>query len=385
MSRRIAFVSTYPPTPCGIGRYTASLIGALKTKKPGTLLEVIAETEGGALSEIEGVRRSWSRRGNWEKDILRETGRGKFDILHIQYEEAIFGQDARLIRLLSALRQDRVKTVITLHTVYEGFSGWVPGRWLPRRFYRALAENCDLLIVHQDRGMKDRLIGQGVPPSKIVVIPHGSTPLDLPEKIGARQRLNLEVDSKIVLFFGFIHQKKGVHTLVRAFDGLVREIPTARLLIAGLPRRRHVLDSLYFSWLKWIMRPGIRKGFIDFHPFYVPDEEMPYYFAAADLIALPHHQFYGSASGVLHAAMGAGRPFVCSRGPKFDEAIQRWAADVPQPFPPPGNSSKWRGALTDILRDDNLRRQIAQISKDFGARTSWSQVAERHLRIYEGL
>jgi glycosyltransferase involved in cell wall biosynthesis len=381
----IAFVSTFPPAPCGIGHYTSHLRHGLKPLiDDGSNIPVIAEKHV-SMPETEGeVHRYWRRGRSWEKDILQgiDDLKLKPELVHIQHEEALLHQDKRFPWLLDQMRQRGIATVVTLHSVYRGPLA-PPGRWNPKRFHKALSDTSQALIVHQNAGCADVLLEHGVPSKQVSVIPHGTLTFDTPTRQDAREQLNLHPTDPVVLFFGVIHPKKNIHVLLQAFDEVADAVPGAKLVVVGKPRQRNILDKSYTLWLeKQVMRTGLRKGWLDYRRGFLADELLPSYLAATDIVTFPHKQRYGSASGVLHLALTAGRAIVCSKGPKFTEAYDHFYPRFPTSFPPSNDPQAWARGLIRLLKDPDLREEMEGMASDLGRETLWSQVARQHLDVY---
>jgi glycosyltransferase involved in cell wall biosynthesis len=130
---------------------------------------------------------------------------------------------------------------------------------------------------------------------------------------------------------------------------------------------------------------GRREGWIDYRPGYLPAADIPDYIAAADLMVFPYRQKHGSASGILHRTFAAGRPVVCSAGPKFLDAAASLGDDATTVLPPPGNVSAWASSLSRVLGDDALRARVARVSADLGRKSAWPVVADQHLALYRQL
>ncbi len=81
-------------------------------------------------------------------------------------------------------------------------------------------------------------------------------------------------DDPVVLYVGRISPHKGVHLLVDAFKMLLASMPNAHLVIVGKPTFKNYIDHMKAT-------AGDRVHFVGF----VPDEELPYYYAAADVYA----------------------------------------------------------------------------------------------------
>nr|MDA3813342.1 glycosyltransferase [Candidatus Cloacimonadota bacterium] len=111
-------------------------------------------------------------------------------------------------------------------------------------------------------------------------------------KISAKSELIL-TGKKIILFFGYIKQYKGLELLIRSLPNIICKIENAHLLIVG---------EVYGDTIKYyntIKETGLedRVTFID---RFVKDEEIELFFKAADVLALPYIQ--ATQSGVVQIA-----------------------------------------------------------------------------------
>jgi glycosyltransferase involved in cell wall biosynthesis len=228
------------------------------------------------------------------------------------------------------------------------------------------------------------LLEYGVPTDRIAVIPHGTIPAPAIDSGRARRELDI-AEGPLALFAGLIFPRKGLHTVIRAFAGVAGDVPGARLLAVGRERMASPVDWAYRARLRVLARNGVRAGWMDFRPGHVSEEELMSFIAAADVLVFPYLRPYGSASGILHRALAAGRPIIASDVPTFAEIIEAWGGDLPQLFVPPGDVRAWRGALTEFFSRADLRARAAEASGRLGRAHPWPVVAEAHLKLYREL
>jgi glycosyltransferase involved in cell wall biosynthesis len=381
---KVVFLSTYPPAPCGIGDYTRELRRAVEGAAPDDVtIELVAERHPSVTSELDaGVERVWQRGSGWDVAAAAAVIARRPQVVHVQHEEAILHQDARLIRFLEAVGKAGIARVVTLHSVYGGRLGVPVLWWPPPMFHRAIADNAEAIVVHQNQGGRDFLERQGVPPAKIRVIAHGTPHVDGGPRAAARARLALSPDAKIALFFGVIHVKKNLHTIVAAARGVAAAVPGFRLVIAGRLRDRTVLDTIYGRRLARAMRPGIEAGWLDFRGGYIPADDIPAYLAAADVVVFPHDQRYGSASGVFHLALGAGRASICSLSPKFGEAREIFGSQIPSALAPARDVLAWQRAMITLLSNESLRVEAEALARTGAGITAWPVLGVRYAELY---
>jgi glycosyltransferase involved in cell wall biosynthesis len=238
---------------------------------------------------------------------------------------------------------------------------------------RRLYERFDAVVVHSEHGRR-RLTGElGLDPRRVHVIPHGAfshlaaLAQPTPARRGAAPPL-LGVppneDRPVVLCFGLMRPYKGIDVLLSAWRG----IGNAELWIAGMPR-------MDIAPLRAAAPPGVR-----FIPRFIPEQELPAYFAAADLVVLPYREI--DQSGVLFTALAFGRPLLLSDAGGFPEMAATGAARIV----PAGDADALHGALVELLADPAVREEMAAAARLAAAgEYSWESVARSTLALYEEL
>ena len=383
---KTAFVSTYPPMRCGIGVYTQKLARAMVEAHPE--MEVLVLGERGSANGREGRLESieaYSRHGEYQSAIVRAAKERGVQLVHFQHAGDLLGFDRRLPETMRQLAAEGIPSVVTLHTVY-GPRDWLTltGRWSSRRFHSELGSAAQRIVVHHWKGMGDSLVGQGVAKERLVVIPHGTTAMSLPEASASKRLLGLPEDSFVFLFFGFIHVQKNVHTVVEAFTRVAKRHPRLRLVIAGMPFGGNWYNKFYMDAMRLRVKAAGLGERVLFRDEYVAPEQVNDHFAAADVVLLPHWQKYGSASGVFHQALGAGKPIIVARGPKFADGMERLEA-LPQLLADPLKPGQWARSMEALATDEGLRDASREALATYASETLWSAVARRHVETYEDI
>ena len=374
----VAQVTPYPPTRNGIGDYTGDLCRALQACDPPVDTIVLADQADGAPREEPGVRRCWNPREDWAQQVTHAIDELSPDVVHIQHGFH-FGFGKPMMDLLQAIRQRDKGCIVTLHGV------WTSSllRRGPRRLHRALASLADRIIIHQRQGGVDRLVADGVTEPSIAIVPHGTAETPKISRAEARAKLGLSDKDRIAVFLGLVYWRKGLHTLLPAFARAAQQVAGAKLVVAGRLRRDYPGDGLYLSRIERHVRQGQKKGWIDWRPDHVPEELLTPYMVAADAVVFPYNRPQGSSSGVFHRALAAGRAVICSNCPTFGEAIDRWGKELPETIAEPGSVDSWTRALVAVLGDDSLCQRAAAAATRLGQETSWLEVAQQHIEIYQ--
>ncbi|MFB0522062.1 MAG: glycosyltransferase family 4 protein [Desulfatiglandales bacterium] len=371
---KIGYVSTYLPQQCGIATYTDYLIHGIRKVDPTLEIKIIAE-QGASPVKMDKfeVIPCWDRSENYVKPIVSNTG--AVDVVHIQHEYSIYKFDERLPSVLQTLRAG-TKKIITIHCVR-------PAQFSERGatdedFAARIARLADEVVVHVP-AQEAILTRLAVSPKKIHVIPHG-TELSDQDKGDSRKRLGFPLDAKILLMFGFIKRHKNVHIVLDALVEILRKLTDVHLFIAGgLAPNASKTDRDYLEFVdKRIEELNLQKNVMYPKEFF-PNEDVPYLLRASDIVLFPYYEEDRSASGSFHLAIGAKRPTIASRIPKFEELRNICDDLLVLPF----NSSGIAGIAVRLFEDREFRRYVVNRIEEYRNLTSWQAVARRHLELYK--
>ncbi|OIQ96020.1 D-inositol 3-phosphate glycosyltransferase [mine drainage metagenome] len=141
-------------------------------------------------------------------------------------------------------------------------------------------------------------------PSKQIVHPlYDNFGEALPKNI-AREKLGLNVDDKIILFFGFIRKYKGLDILLEAMNYIkhqTSDIRDLKLLVAGeFYEDRKLYDDLIESL-------NIKDNLI-LRTDFIADSDVKYYLSAADFVIQPYRN--ATQSGVTPLAYHFEKPML---------------------------------------------------------------------------
>jgi len=219
---------------------------------------------------------------------------------------------------------------------------------------------------------------------RLALIPHGfpsPNPISLEESISAKRAFGLS-DKKVILYLGYISRYKGIDYLIKAFGKIRSNFPEAVLLIAG--DYFNPLDKYepkkhrYLPTLKRLVKDLGLSDSVIFHTFRVPDEQLRYYFAAADIVCLPYITSNISFSGILALAASYGKPLIVSNCGWFNDVVINGETGL---VIPEKDVEALANAISLLLRDDELRLKLSinMISK--ARELSWDNIARLWLRL----
>jgi len=195
---------------------------------------------------------------------------------------------------------------------------------------------------------------------KALILPHGCRIISIPRDV-ARRRLGVKPDTYMIGVFGFIDWRKGHDIALEAFS----KLKDAEMVFVGGWHSDSVTPYMQQVIMK-ARELGVRvTGYVD-------DATFETWLAAVDVVLHPARAV--SESGVVSAALGAGKPVVATDHPAFEEK--------------PVARFKTVEELVDILeelRDPGRREEWGRRAREYAERNSWSMVAEKHAELYMSL
>lgn len=159
-------------------------------------------------------------------------------------------------------------------------------------------------------------------------------------KVEARERLGLPPESPVLLFFGFVREYKGLHVLLDALPQIRKRLPDVRLVIAG---EAYDDPERYRS----LIREHGLNDVVHWHDGYVPSEDVPAYFSAADLVVQPYVN--ATQSGVAQIAFHFETPMVVTDVGGLSEVVPDEVAGL---VVPPESPDALATAITRFFAED---------------------------------
>jgi glycosyltransferase involved in cell wall biosynthesis len=166
-------------------------------------------------------------------------------------------------------------------------------------FTRYFLKSCDAFVTMSEKVMIDLRTFQPTRPAQLVSHPLYDNFGAIISKSEARKHLGLNETDKIVLFFGFIREYKGLDLLLEAIP-LLKDT-SIKVMVAGEFYKDEKAYRDQIERLKIADRLILRTNFIQ-------DSEVKYYLCAADAVIQPYRN--ATQSGVTPLAYHFEKPMV---------------------------------------------------------------------------
>ncbi len=188
----------------------------------------------------------------------------------------------------------------------------------------------------------------------------------------ARTELHIPAAQKLLLFFGFVREYKGLRHLLRAMPDIAAHDKDIRLMVVG------EFGSDKDSYLSLIEACGIRSS-VTLVDGYIPDKEIEPYFAACDLVVLPYES--ATQSGIVQIAYSFEKPVIATDVGGLPDVVTDGRTGY---LVPPKDPAALAQAVIRYF-DEN---KYAEFSKGVHAeanRYSWDRMNKVILRLTERL
>ena len=359
---RFGFLSTYPPTRCGLATFTQSLAGSMVLPSDDAfVVRVMDGSSPEAPRQKRGMPISPMLNGDRASIAAGIRMLNSADIAVVQHEYGIYGgPDGD--EVLSILSRLEIPTVVVLHTVLERPT---PGQ---KRVLEDVVRLASAVVVMTETARGNLQNHYDVDSSTVRVIPHGVHPLDsfppLPHP-----------DRPVVLTWGLIGPGKGIEWAIQAFGMLQDLAPLPRYRVLGQTHPKVLANDgdVYRDRLVATVDSLGLGATVTIDGRYLDADGLARNILAADIVLLPYDSRIQVTSGVLAEAVAAGKPVVATAFPHAKELLATGAGIVV----PHENAAAIAAALRTILTDPQAAARMARIATKVGRETTWPEVGQR--------
>lgn len=279
------------------------------------------------------------------------------DIVHIQ-----IGGGVSLFNLPFLLFLMKYPLITTFHDIkphlgeYSRIRNFIP---------YLLRKHSNQIIVHGNR-LKNQILTEYDISNEIVnsvpIGEHETEPFKMYEKP------DLKEDGKLILFFGRIYEYKGLEYLIQAEPMITREIPNAKIIIAGVGENFEKYEGMMIN----------KENFI-VHNYRISYQEGAELFQRSSVVVLPYIE--GSQSGVIPTAYSFKKPVIVTDIGSIPEIVDDGVTGF---IVPTRNSDELAKAIIKVLNDNTLRENMGERAYlKLKTDLSWDNIAKKTIEIYK--
>ncbi|MBK0369897.1 glycosyltransferase [Flavobacterium agrisoli] len=371
---KIVYLSTFPPTQCGIATFTEDTLRAITQIYDKSIrCEICEITFNGEASDLADYHIPSKDQAAYSRVAEAINQDPEVELVHIQHEFGLFGGEygAYLLDFITTLQKP---IAFTFHTVLPN-----PNPQL-KAITQLLCSYSEALVVMTEKSKAILIQDYAIKAEKITVIPHGTHLVDYETTAKAKAKLQLE-DRLTLATFGLLGEGKSIETGLQALAQVVPQFPNVLYLILGKTHPNTITDGVdhYRLKLEKLVRDLKLESNVRFVNEYLETNQLLDYLKATDIYLFTSKDPNQAVSGTFSYAMSCSCPIVASRIPHTLECLTSdigILADIQ-------NADQFAEATLRLLSDANLRRNMAINAYAATTKTSWENTALKHLSVYQ--
>ena len=362
----IAYVSSYPPSNCGIATYSKRLLEYVHNECDISVLSIGPSNHNDVVSSHSPTEIGLGQKLFECIDSLRpELVHVQHEFVHVQHEFGLFGalEGIAIVDLVNRLCATNIKTVVSFHTLFSHLNSQ------QRFIVRQIATNANALIVHGDVQKTNLLnFAPNVNEGKIKVIPHGVR--------SYQERSNKKLTERYILLPGYVRATKNYGLVIDILPEIIDRVGKINLIIAGDVRRYDEEAEVKNQLLDKINNSPVRQ-LINFTQKTSSQEEFDDYILNASLVVLPYTEI--SQSGIFADCLSFLTPVVTSNLDEFVQVVGDSGAGLTA-----NSNSDFVNAITTLLEDQELLTNCREKMKRYNdTQGAWKLVSKHHLKLYK--
>ena len=365
MSTRFGFVSTFPPTQCGLATFTAALRGALlhSTTDEGWVVRLVDAPAPRPGDEVVAqLVANDSASIDWAAAQLNRC-----DVAIVQHEYGIYG-GADGSEILHLLDQVRVPRVVVLHTVLTDPTAH------QRQILESVIAKADAVVAMTMAARERLAAGYAADMTKVSIIAHGAHVLET-----TMAEPTFRTGQFTVLTWGLLGPGKGIEWGIEAMAMLRDLMPMPRYMVAGQTHPKVLLHEgdAYRDRLREQVRQAGLGSSIAFDGHYRNTSALASLVRAADVVLLPYDSTEQVTSGVLIEAVAAGKPVVATQFPHAREMLAGGAGLLVPHCDPAAIAA----ALRSVMKRGDVMTKMAAAAAATAPQLRWPVVADQYREL----
>ncbi|WP_343614836.1 glycosyltransferase [Flavobacterium sp.] len=373
---KIVFLSTFPPTQCGIATYTQDTIkGITDVFGKSITCEICELVDKPKENKTQAYTLNTKNREEYAQ-VAEEINKDEnVKLVHIQHEFGLFSGNYG-DHLLDFLNTIKKPVTYTFHSVIPN-----PNNEL-KTFVQLLLSYSNSVFVMTNQSKEILMRDYEIQDEVITTVPHGThiviyeKPEDAKAKYGIQDRIVLST-------FGLLGEGKNIETGLHALAKIVEKEPNVLYLIIGRTHPNLIIDGVdaYRDKLEAIVEELHLQNNVRFINQYLETEELLDYLKATDIYMFTSKDPNQAVSGTFAYAMSCACPMVASKIPHTKEVLTSDCGilvDI-------GNVDQFAEAALQLISDENLRYEMAINALSKMRASSWENAGLTHMNTYKKL
>ncbi|MBS7256555.1 glycosyltransferase [Flavobacterium branchiicola] len=373
---KIVFLSTFPPTQCGIATYTQDTIKGISDVFGKSISCEICELVNQPKENPEQAYTLNTKNREEYTKVAEEINKDKnIKLVHIQHEFGLFGGQYgdHLLDFLTAIKKP---VTFTFHSVIPN-----PNPEL-RTFVKLLLSYSKSVFVMTNQSKEILMTDYGISEEIITMVPHGThiVVYDTPHQAKAKYDIQ---DRLVLSTFGLLGEGKNIETGLQALAKIVKKEPNLLYLIIGRTHPNLIVDGVdaYRNKLEALVEDLNLQNNVRFINEYLDTEELLDYLKATDIYLFTSKDPNQAVSGTFAYAMSCACPMVASKIPHTKEVLTSDCGilvDI-------GNVDQFAESTLKLISDENLRHEMGINAFTKMRASSWENAALTHMNTYKRL
>ena len=373
---KIVFLSTFPPTQCGIATYTQDTIkGITNVFGKSIKCEICELVDKPKENPTQAYTLNTKNRDEY-RTVAEEINKDEnVKLVHIQHEFGLFAGNYgdHLLDFLNAIKKP---VTFTFHSVIPN-----PNNEL-KTFVKLLLTYSNSVFVMTNQSREILMNDYEIPEAVITTMHHGTHIVVYETPHQAKAKFNIQ-DRLVLSTFGLLGEGKNIETGLQALAKIIKKEPNVLYLIIGKTHPNLIIDGVdaYRDKLEAMVEDLNLKNNVRFINEYLDTEELLDYLKATDIYLFTSKDPNQAVSGTFSYAMSCACPMVASKIPHTREVLTPELGilvDI-------GNVDQFAEAALKLISDEDLRHEMGIQAFSKTRASSWENCAITHMNTYKKL
>ena len=302
-------------------------------------------------------------------ELLRYNKELDMDIVHVHFSYNYLSLYTGLLKTLGKLH---IPIVTTSHGLPFGYkSGFV------QNIVKLLYELGKRMVLFNSTAITTismteyNYLRKTISPDKLFFIPNGvdisKFNNDDEKRWNIRNKLGVDKDDFLVLFFAHLRPVKGLYVFIEALKQILRKTEHVKFLIAG--------SGPLANEVKYIFKKSDKRVFTMLE--YLPEKFLPYLYNASDVYVLPSY-VEGMPLSVMEA-MACGKPVIVTNVGEIPVLVKQGINGL---VIPPGDHQMLADSILYLYNNHELSSRMSKENVNLMINYDWERIAKQYNTLY---